>query len=37
MRVRTMVDRKLNTPLTSSMGRLFDAVSASWYCHEASS
>ncbi|MGC9350350.1 MAG: carbamoyltransferase HypF [Anaerolineae bacterium] len=28
MRVRTMVDRELNTPLTSSMGRLFDAVSA---------
>ncbi|MGC9467197.1 MAG: carbamoyltransferase HypF [Anaerolineae bacterium] len=28
MRVRTMVDRGLNTPQTSSMGRLFDAVSA---------
>jgi len=28
MRVRAMVDRGLNTPLTSSMGRLFDAVSA---------
>jgi len=28
MRVRTMVDRSLNTPQTSSMGRLFDAVSA---------
>ncbi len=37
MRVRTMVDRKLNTPLTSSMGRLFDAVSALLgICHEAS-
>jgi hydrogenase maturation protein HypF len=28
MRIRTMVDRELNTPSTSSMGRLFDAVSA---------
>jgi len=36
MRVRTMVDRRLNTPLTSSMGRLFDAVSALLgICHEA--
>ena len=36
MRVRTMVDRRLNTPLTSSMGRLFDAVSALvGICHEA--
>ena len=26
--VRTQIDRGLNTPLTSSMGRLFDAVSA---------
>ncbi len=26
--LRRMIDRKLNTPLTSSMGRLFDAVSA---------
>jgi len=35
MRVRTMVDRRLNTPLTSSMGRLFDAVSALLgICHE---
>lgn len=37
MRVRTMVDRRLNTPLTSSMGRLFDAVSALLgICYEAS-
>jgi hydrogenase maturation protein HypF len=36
MRVRTMVDRELNTPQTSSMGRLFDAVSALLdVCHEA--
>jgi hydrogenase maturation protein HypF len=36
MQVRTMVDRRLNTPLTSSMGRLFDAVSALLgICHEA--
>jgi hydrogenase maturation protein HypF len=28
MRIRMMVDRELNTPLTSSMGRLFDAISA---------
>ncbi len=36
MRVRTIVDRRLNTPLTSSMGRLFDAVSALLsICHEA--
>ncbi|MCD6286390.1 MAG: carbamoyltransferase HypF [Anaerolineae bacterium] len=35
MRVRTIVDRRLNTPLTSSMGRLFDAVSALLgICHE---
>lgn len=26
--LRRMIDRRLNTPLTSSMGRLFDAVSA---------
>ncbi|MGC9521373.1 MAG: carbamoyltransferase HypF [Anaerolineae bacterium] len=36
MRVRTMVDRQLNTPLTSSTGRLFDAVSALLgVCHHA--
>lgn len=36
MQVRTLVDRRLNTPLTSSMGRLFDAVSALLgICHEA--
>jgi hydrogenase maturation protein HypF len=36
MRVRAMVDRALNTPQTSSMGRLFDAVSALLgVCHEA--
>lgn len=28
MHIRTMVDRELASPLTSSMGRLFDAVSA---------
>jgi hydrogenase maturation protein HypF len=37
MRIRTMVDRGINTPRTSSMGRLFDAVSALLgICHEAS-
>ncbi len=37
MRIRTMVDRNLNAPLTSSMGRLFDAVSALLgICHQAS-
>ncbi len=36
MRVRMMVDRGLNTPQTSSMGRLFDAVSALLgVCYEA--
>ncbi len=35
--IRTMVDRAVNTPKTSSMGRLFDAVSALLgICHEAS-
>ena len=34
--LETMLTRQLNTPLTSSMGRLFDAVSAILgLCHEA--